>query len=109
MIRTLASVLALSLSGTALANPAETPAEPTPPVEAAPPADAEPPSDAKDEAPTFDELDQDESGALDLKEAKELPELSKSFKTVDGDKDGLVSRTEFAAFRKAQQPASAEG
>lgn len=64
-----------------------------------------PPRDgsAKPEQRSFEILDQNKDGKISAAEAREDKSLSKLFSGLDGDKDGAISREEFAAY----DPASA--
>ena len=50
--------------------------------------------------PSFEALDKNSDGKVSLNEAAENDALFVAFKGLDADKDGLLSREEFAAFQK---------
>jgi Ca2+-binding EF-hand superfamily protein len=47
------------------------------------------------DVPGFNELDQNDDGALSLKESRGNPELAKRFKQVDENGDGKLTRMEY--------------
>lgn len=50
---------------------------------------------------TFDAIDKNDDGKISADEARSEPTLSKLFSGLDADKDGFVSRAEFAAYDPA--------
>jgi hypothetical protein len=50
---------------------------------------------------TFDALDKDDDGKISAEEARSDATLAKLFTGLDANKDGFVSRTEFAAYDPA--------
>jgi Ca2+-binding EF-hand superfamily protein len=52
-----------------------------------------------DARPTFESLDKNGDGKVSLNEAADNDALFVAFKSLDADKDGLLSREEFAAYK----------
>lgn len=50
--------------------------------------------------PTFEALDRNSDGKVSLNEAADNDALFVAFKNLDTDKDGTLSREEFAAFQR---------
>ena len=55
--------------------------------------------------PTFESLDKNSDGKVSLNEAADNDALFVAFKNLDTDKDGVLSREEFAAFARDKPPA----
>ena len=55
---------------------------------------------AQGQAPSFESLDKNSDGKVSLNEAAENDALFVAFKGLDTNKDGLLTREEFAAYRK---------
>jgi Ca2+-binding EF-hand superfamily protein len=50
--------------------------------------------------PSFEALDKNSDGKVSLNEAADNDTLFVAFKSLDTDKDGVLSREEFAAFQR---------
>lgn len=55
---------------------------------------------AQGSKPSFDALDKNADGKVSLNEAAEHDALFVAFKNLDADKDGALTRQEFAAFER---------
>lgn len=55
---------------------------------------------AADAKPSFESLDKNADGKVSLNEAADNDALFVAFKNLDGDKDGVLSREEFAAYQR---------
>ncbi len=55
---------------------------------------------AADAKPSFEALDKNSDGKVSLNEAADNDALFVAFKSLDGDKDGVLSREEFAAYQR---------
>lgn len=53
---------------------------------------------AADARPTFESLDKDSDGKVSLNEAADNDGLFVAFKSLDTNKDGMLSKEEFAAW-----------
>lgn len=92
-VRTLA-ILPLFVAGLAIAEEPAKPATTAPSTTA--PAQTPAPAPAK---PTFKEVDTSGNGAIEKAEAEKHSTLATSFATLDADKSGALSETEFAAWK----------
>jgi Ca2+-binding EF-hand superfamily protein len=57
------------------------------------------------QAPSFESLDKNSDGKVSLNEASEHDALFVAFKKLDTDKDGTLTREEFAAFQREKPSA----
>lgn len=53
------------------------------------------------DAPTFESLDKNGDGHISLDEASVNDQLFTAFKSLDADRDGQLSKTEFAKYKAA--------
>jgi hypothetical protein len=60
---------------------------------------------AQSSQPSFDSLDRNSDGKVSLNEAADNDALFVAFKGLDTNKDGMLSREEFAAFQRDKPPA----
>ena len=51
-------------------------------------------------APTFESLDKNSDGQISIQEATSNDDLFVAFKKLDTNKDGMLSKAEFAAYKK---------
>jgi Ca2+-binding EF-hand superfamily protein len=54
------------------------------------------------DAPTFEALDKDADGQISLDEASTHDQLFTAFKDLDRDKDGKLTKAEFAKFKASR-------
>jgi Ca2+-binding EF-hand superfamily protein len=57
------------------------------------------------QSPSFESLDKNSDGKVSLNEASEHDALFVAFKKLDTDKDGALTREEFAAFQREKPSA----
>lgn len=61
------------------------------------------------EWPTFREADADNSGAISIDEAQEMPGVSQGFSRYDKNGDGQLSRSEYESAKKGAAKAGGAG